>query len=273
MRKARIPGHDLQIISMPVLCVFLSSQIARGQKQKSMRISNAVFFLMISAMPLQYGFAQAPSQAAPIGSATSASTPPPPLAGASASLKPAFDTVQQTLSTINVQKWKRGDVRDEAADHIGVIQRDLKDTVPPLLTAADAAPNSVSAQLPLSRNIDAVYDVLLSVVEAARVVGQPDQVTELDQALRGLNAARVAFDGHLQQAADAAEKQVVELQATVKTQAAVKCAVLPPPVVPACTPPPAAKKAVHRKPKPPATATPTAPGTTPAPAATTKPSS
>ena len=237
-----------------------------------MRIPNAVFFLMIGSLPAALGLAQAPAQApAPKPPASApAAAPAAPVAaspaapaGPAATLQPALDTVTQTLSTIATAKWKKGNVRDEANDHIGVIQRDLKETMPPLLTAADAAPNSVSTQLPLSRNIDAVYDILLSVVEAARVSGPPAQVTELDQALRGLNTARGTFDEHIQQSADAAEKQVADLQATVKAQAAVKCPVLPPPVVPVCPAPPPPKKVVHRKPKPPDTTT---PGTTPAPA-------
>jgi len=248
-----------------------------------MRISTAVFFLLISSLPAGTLLAQAPAQKPPTSSppgaaapgpaqtaapAPSAATPAPVTPGGpAATIQPALDTVQQTLTTVKVDKWKKGSVREEASDHIGVIQRDLKETMPPLLAAADAAPNSASALLPLSRNIDAVYDILLSVVEAARVSGPAAHVTELDQALRGLNTARVTFDEHLQQTADAAEKQIADLQATVKAQAAIKCPVLPPPVIPVC-PAPAPAPKVHRKPKPPAATT---PGTTPAPA-TTKPS-
>jgi len=243
-----------------------------------MRTPNAVFFLMISSLPVAAAMGQAPAAKPPApavaspaaqgqaaqGQAAPAVASP---AGPGSALQPAIVAVQETIATVKVEKWKRGSVRDEAGDHIGVLLRDLRDTMPPLITAADAAPNAVSAQLPLSRNVDAVYDILLSVVEAARVSGPPAQVTDLDQALRSLNTARVTFDEHLQQLSEVAEKQITDLQATVKAQAAVKCPVLPPPVVPVCPAPPPVKKPVHRKPKPPAATTPgtTTPGTTVAP--------
>jgi hypothetical protein len=230
-----------------------------------MRTPNAVFFLMISSLPVAAAMGQSPAANPPAPAAPGQATlAQGAAAGPGSALQPAIISVEQTIAAVKVEKWKRGSVRDEAGDHVGVLLRDLRDTMPPLVTAADATPNTVSAQLPLSRNVDAVYDILLSVVEAARVSGPPAQVTDLDQALRSLNTARVTFDEHLQQISEAAEKQITALQATVKAQAAVKCPVQPPPVVPVCPAPPPVKKPVHRKPKPPAATAPgtTAPGTT-----------
>jgi outer membrane biosynthesis protein TonB len=167
--------------------------------------------------------------------------------------------VQQTVAALKLEKWKRGTVRNETGDRIAVILRDLRDTLPPLLTAADADPGTMSKQLPVSRNVAALYDVLLRVFEAARVAAPPDQIAALDQSLAGLNTARIAFDDRLQDSLAALEKQVGDLQSTVKAQAAFKCPTPPPPVVPVCPPPPTPKP--KRRPKPPAT-TPQAPPTT-----------
>ena len=54
-------------------------------------------------------------------------------------MQPALDTVQQTLGNINLEKWKRGNIREEAGDNIGKILKDLKETLPPLMNDADAA--------------------------------------------------------------------------------------------------------------------------------------
>jgi hypothetical protein len=179
-----------------------------------------------------------------------------------------LNAVQQAVNDLKLEKWKRGTVRNEAGDRIAAVLRDLHDTLPPLVTAANAAPNAMSKQLPVSRNVDALYDVLLRVFEAARVSAPPDQISNLDQAIAGLNTARVEYDDRLQETVVVLEKQVTDLQATVKAQAAFKCPPPPPPVVTICPPPPAPKP--RRKPKPPTAA----PQTTPATAtATPKPSS
>ena len=168
---------------------------------------------------------------------------------------------------MRIDKWKRGTVRTETSDKINLIIKDLKETLPPLMAAGDAAPGMMSKQLPVSRNIDALYDVVLRVFEAARVAAPPDQIAQLDQALAGLNTARMTYGDRLQDSAIAVEKQVGDLQSTVKAQADIKCSTPAPVMVPVCPPPPTPPK-VRRKPKPPAT---TKPQTTPAPATTTSP--
>ncbi len=178
---------------------------------------------------------------------------------ASGLLRPSLDDVQQTLTAMKLDRWKRGTVRTEAGDRIAQILRDIHDTLPSLLTTADAAPEAVSKQLPVSRNIDALYDVLLRVYEAARVSAPDDQIMILDKSLAGLNKARLAFDDGLQDSATSTEKQVSELQTKVKAQAAFTCpAPAPAPVCPKPAPP-----KPRRKPKPPTTPQ-AAPSSTPA---------
>lgn len=181
-------------------------------------------------------------------------------------MQPSLDAVQQVLIGLKMDKWKKGTVRTETSDKIALIIKDLHETLPPLMTTGDAAPGAISKQLPVSRNVDALYDVVLRVFEAARVAAPPEQIARLDQVLAGLNTARMAYDDRLQESAVTVEKQVSDLEGTVKAQAAIKCPVPAPVVVPVCPPPPTPKP--RRKPKPPVTTT---PGTTPAPATTTSP--
>jgi hypothetical protein len=197
-----------------------------------------------------------------VPSPTAAAIPAVPLGGPTAALQPSLEAVQQVLIGLKMDKWKKGTVRTETSDKIALIIKDLHETLPPLMTAGDAAPGVISKQLPVSRNVGAIYDVLLRIFEAARVAAPPEQIARLDQVLAALNTARVAYDDRLQDSAVAVEKQVSDLQSTVKAQAAFKCPVQAPVMVPVCPPPPTPKP--RRKPKPPAT-------TTPAPATTTSP--
>ena len=178
--------------------------------------------------------------------------------------------VRITAGNVKIDKWKRGSVRDEAGTNIDAIQRDLQGTLPALLKDADAAPGTLTKVLPLSRNVDALYDVMVHVVEASRVVGTGDSVGQLQQALSDLEKARVVLDNQIQQTADMQEKQVVELRNTVQRQDASLRAAATPPPAPKCPAPVPAKRKRAAKPaasttnpngtsKPPAGTTPTKP--------------
>jgi len=179
-------------------------------------------------------------------------------------LKPSLDSLQQTVGALQLEKWKKGSIREEASANLNSIQKDLQSTLPGLLASADQAPGTMSKTLPVSRNIAALYDVLLRVVDGARLVAPADQFAQLQQAMTGLEKGRHALDDHMQDRVSVQEKQIGDLQVALKNRPAAVCPVTPPP------PPPApAKKPVPKKRKPaakPAT-TPPATGTQPAPAA------
>jgi hypothetical protein len=179
----------------------------------------------------------------------------------SAQLQPALDSLGQTVGALNLDKWKKGSIRDEAGANLSSIQRDLQSTLPPLLTQADAVPQAMSRQLPIARNIDALYDVLLRVVDGARIAAPSDQFSQLQSAMTDLEKARHALNDGLQSMAAAQEKQIGDLQVALKSQPAPVCPVVaaPPP------PPPPTKKAAPRKKRKPATTT-QPPASTPAPA-------
>ena len=215
-----------------------------------MQIANAVITVTVfaSSFALCAGQeAHAPEAAsgttAPAASAVSAPLAPAP----SSLLQPSLDTVRQTLSGLRVEKWKRGSVRDEASSDINSIMVDLQQRMPALLKDADGAPGSLSKTLPVSRHVDALYDVLLRVVEASRMAAPDEQANQLRNALENLEKARLALDDSMESVAGSQEKQLVDLRVTVQKQAAFKCPAPPPP--PVC-PKPEAKKPVRRKPKP-----------------------
>jgi hypothetical protein len=162
-------------------------------------------------------------------------------------LQPSLDVVRQTLSSVRVERWKRGSVRDEANTDINSINVDLQQRVPALLKDADSAPGTLSKTLPVSRHVDALYDVLLRIVEASRMAAPDDQANQLRSALENLERARLALDDSMETIAGSQEKQLADLRVTVQKQAAFKCPAPPPvPVCPKVEP----KKPLRRRPKP-----------------------
>jgi hypothetical protein len=230
-----------------------------GRKLKTTRILPALLIAAIFASLSASSSAQPAAQPAPPQNAGSA---PQAISGL---LQPALDTVSRTLDGVHIDKWKKGSIRDEASVNIDSIRKDLRTNIPALLQEADAGPGTVGKLLPISNHVDALYDVLLRVSEASRVSGPDDQAAALQQALLSLSNARLALNDRMQGSADALEKQVADLRATIQQQAAQRAAA-PVPVALPCIPPPTKKPAAktHKPAAKPATTPATTTTTTPA---------
>jgi len=212
-----------------------------------MRILKSVLITSVLIAPLCFCGAQTAPDAAPASanpapsSAANAPNPPANFSPAAPSdiLHRSLGEVNQTVGEVRLERWKRGSVRDEAGTNIDAIQRDMRGNLPSLLKDADGAPATLSKVLPLSRNVDALYDVLVHLVEQARVSGTGEDASQLQQALSDLEKARVALDNQILQTASVQEKQIVDLRTTVqKQQVSLRAASTPPPA-PKCPAPPA----------------------------------
>ncbi|HEY3706155.1 MAG TPA: hypothetical protein VGL22_13920 [Terracidiphilus sp.] len=149
--------------------------------------------------------------------ATNAAAAMAPAVNASSLLQPALAQTQSALSTLKIDKWKKGSVRDEAGENVTALMHDLQTNIPPLIAAADAEPASLSRALPLMKHLDAFYDVLLRVEEGSRVSAPGEQITALQQTLLDVNKARNAYDDQMQSSAAAHEKQIFDLQTRLRT--------------------------------------------------------
>lgn len=181
-----------------------------------------------------------------------------PSATPSAVLRQALDSVRQALAILRPDRWKApAQVDSESASDIGSIQRDLDNTLPQLLSAADAAPGSTAQLLPAYRNVDALYDVLVRVTQTAVLSAPPQQSVALQQATASLQQGRRDLGDMVDAAAQSQDRQFHQVQVQLRTLQNT-----PPPPAPVCPPPPTPAK----KPKPRAR-----PKPKPAPAAATVP--
>jgi hypothetical protein len=143
-------------------------------------------------------------------------------------LQPAVMSLQQAIGALRVEKWKASkEVKAATTDKIGSIRRDVEGTLPGLVTAADAAPGSLAAMLPVSRNVGALYDVVLRVTVIAESAAPGDQADALAKSLSGMESARRTLADRLQQLAAAEEAQVEDLRKQLNARPAV-AAVCPP---------------------------------------------
>jgi len=126
------------------------------------------------------------------------------------------------------------------------------------------APEDLGVSFKLYRNLDALYDVFGSVVEAAGAFGSKDEFQSLGNDMNGLESARRAFGERMQKLTASKEDELTHLRAQVKTLSA---APPPPPkkiIVDDTEPPKKPAKKKVTKPKPattPTDAPPSAPPT------------
>ncbi len=132
---------------------------------------------------------------------------------------PAVDQLSKAVSQTHLERWNRS-VRDDTDTNLRSIERDLRNTLPPLLQTADATPNSVAASMPVLRNLNALVAVLVRVANTARGTAPASEAQSLRNSLDVLEGARRSLDDQLQQLATAQEKQIADLQGQVKSQAA-----------------------------------------------------
>jgi hypothetical protein len=153
--------------------------------------------------------------------ASSLGTPAATPMTASTIVQPALTDVQRSLTALNIARWKApGEVRNAAQQNATSIQHDLTDTLPSLLSHADASPGAVPSNFSVYRNIDALYDVLLRVYSTASLAAPQNESDALFASLQRLESARSQLGDAILGASQEREAEVVKLQAAVKAATA-----------------------------------------------------
>ena len=156
-------------------------------------------------------------------SASAQSAPATPPSSISSTLRPALGLVRDTVSTLNIHRWKApNEVKSAADGDVQSIQRDLAGTLAGLLQQSDAAPGSVPAAFAVYRNVDALYDTLLRVVLTANLAAPDSDVTSLQAALTNLESARTALGESILNASQAQQTELVRVRTALANAAAVR---------------------------------------------------
>jgi hypothetical protein len=192
--------------------------------------------------------------------------PASPPTKASAIVQPALTDVQTAVSGLSISRWKApGDVKNVAQQNTTSIQHDLADTLPGLLTQADAAPGAVPSAFSVYRNLDALYDVLLRVYGTASLAAPQNEADALFASLQRLEAARAQLGDAILSSSQQHEEQLFKLQAALKAASAAAQTPPPPPKAAVVDDGPAASPSAKKKKKTPPKPAPGGTSTTPAP--------
>jgi hypothetical protein len=136
-------------------------------------------------------------------------------------LQPALAQVNQAISNVDIRHWKApSSVKSAAAGDISSIQRDLSGTLAGLMSRAQAAPGSIPSSFAVYRNVDALYDTLLRVVETADLSAPDPDAMALETALKQLEEARTDLGERILAATQAQQNEVVRLRTVLARAAA-----------------------------------------------------
>lgn len=142
-------------------------------------------------------------------------------------LQPALSQVGQAIANVDIRHWKAPNaVKSATAGDISSIQRDLSGTLAGLMSQAQAAPASIPSSFSVYRNVDALYDTLLRVVETADLAAPDQDAYSLEAALKQLEEARGDLGERILAATQAQQNEVVRLRTAI-----VRAVAAPPPPV------------------------------------------
>ena len=165
-----------------------------------------------------------------------------------AQLEATSKSTQADLSKLRIERWKTdGAMKKQALENVDSIQRNLQGALPEIIGQLRAAPEDVPATFKLYRNLDALYDVLGSVVESAGAFGSKDDLQSLSNDLNSFEGTRKQLAERIENLSAAKEAEIARLRTDLKTaQAAVPAA--PPKKIVVDDNEPAKKPPVKKKP-------------------------
>jgi hypothetical protein len=179
-------------------------------------------------------------------------------------------SMQRELSGLRIEKWKTdANTKHVSQADVASIQRNLQTALPEIVAELRNSPDSLPSTFKLYRNLDALYDVFVSLTEATGAFGPRDDYQALQNDLSSLESSRRMFADRMEALAVSKEAELSKLRTDLQTARATEKVATPPTktVVDDTEPP---KKPVRKKPAP---KVPKPPSSTPStPAATSPPS-
>lgn len=179
--------------------------------KRSLSLISAACFLIASAAAAQNQPAAA-SNSAPV-SYTSANQ----LNTLLTQLQHTSESLQNTLSKMRVDKWKTdGTTKRQAQSNVESIERNLQSALPEIVGQLQASPEDTRATFKLYRNLDALYDVLVSVTESSGAFGSKDEFQSLSNDISSLESTRRSLADRMDTITSSKEAELDRLRTTVK---------------------------------------------------------
>src|SRR5579863_9935963 len=141
-------------------------------------------------------------------------------------LEATSKATQSDLAKLRIERWKTdGSTKKQTLSNVDSVQRNLQNALPEIVNQLRNAPEDLAATFKLYRNLDALYDVLGSVVESAGAFGSKDDFQAVSNDLNTFEATRRQLADRMANLATSKEQEIIRLRADLKTaQAAIPAA-------------------------------------------------
>lgn len=125
---------------------------------------------------------------------------------------------QADLGKLRIEKWKVDNAyKRQALANVDSIQRNLQGALPEIISQLRTAPEDLPPSFKLYRNLDALYDVLVGVVEDAGAYGSRDDLQSLSTDLSAFEGSRKQLAERIDNLSSSKEQELTRLRAQVKT--------------------------------------------------------
>ena len=155
------------------------------------------------------------------------------------------------ISHMRIEKWKvDGESKRQAQSNADSVQRNLTSALPGLIEGVRSAPQDLSAEFKLYRNLNALYDVMGTLAESAGAFGPKSDYEALAEQFQVIASVRRDLGDALERLTAATQTELTQLRGQVRAQQQVAATPTAPPkkVVVDDTEP--ASKTVRKKKKP-----------------------
>jgi hypothetical protein len=148
------------------------------------------------------------------------------LNGLLSAIEATSKNAQEDLGKLRIEKWKAdGSYKKQVLGNVDSIQRNLQGALPEIIGQLRKAPEDLPISFKLYRNLDALYDVLVGVVEDASAFGSKNDLQSLSNDLSGFEGSRKQLAERIDNLSSSKEQELTRLRAQLKTlQAEVEAA-------------------------------------------------
>ena len=133
-----------------------------------------------------------------------------------AQLEQQSQATQIDLAKLRIDRWKTDSTsKRQAQSNVESVTRNLHDALPGIMGELRAAPESLVSTFKLYRNLDALYDVLGSVVESTGAFGSKDEFQKLANDLTAIEGSRRSFADRMETLAGTKEVELTKLRTQI----------------------------------------------------------
>jgi hypothetical protein len=186
--------------------------------KRNLLLSPGLFLTCIAAAMAQSGPPPVPAsgsngQGTPVSYASVTQ-----LNGLLSQIEATSKTTQTDLGKLRIEKWKAdGSYKKQALGNVDSIQRNLQGALPEIIGQLRNAPEDVPASFKLYRNLDALYDVMVGVVEDAAAYGSKDDMQSLSNDLSAFEGTRRQLAERIENLASSKEGELTRLRTQLKS--------------------------------------------------------